>query len=274
MSTALMEPPASPAAPPADTTGQAVVKIPDVLFLGNTSKKNRRYPPAAQDDVIRLASKGVRVMLDHSEPGTRRSVRDLLGYAEDLRREPNGVKGTLCVFTANPMSSMVIHAAKHAPKTLGMSIDSRGSSHNEKGVIVVDSVDQLLSIDVVLRPATTEGLFEDTHDDIDEDNGEESPFAFLRQQREPPEVVAQRVKATISRFTESYSPETNPGELTERIARFTAPDRHGVHRLDPVEIESAPLSEDIVGHDGDYAPPAYIPPETASLTARIRRFLR
>ncbi len=44
---------------------------------------------------------------------------------------------------------------------LGFSHDARGPSKFRNGRVVVESIDQVLSVDLVANPATTSGLFED-----------------------------------------------------------------------------------------------------------------
>jgi hypothetical protein len=132
-----------------------------VKVLGVESANNRTYTPQALRDVARLCE-GAVVNVDHVDPGARRSLRDRIGRLKDAEVRPDGVYATLVLNKGHDMYGQIMEDAEQSPRNLGLSIDARGASKLRDGRSVVESVDKVLSVDLVANPATTRGLFEST----------------------------------------------------------------------------------------------------------------
>jgi hypothetical protein len=133
--------------------------IPNVKLLGTVSAKGRDYPPA----VIQRAAplyEGRPVNVDHVDPGTRRSYRDRIGVIQGVQLREDGLYGTLKFNPKHELAEQLIWDAENAPQNVGFSHDARGPSKLKGGRVVVESIDKVLSIDLVANPATTSGLFE------------------------------------------------------------------------------------------------------------------
>ena len=134
--------------------------IQGVKLLGIVSKKGREYPPA----VIAKAApmyEGMRVNIDHVDPGQRRSLRDRIGIVKNVGIKEDGLYGDFYFNPKHALAEQVAWDAENAPQNLGFSHDTRGVVRNRGGRTVVESIEKVLSVDLVANPATTDGLFED-----------------------------------------------------------------------------------------------------------------
>lgn len=134
--------------------------IQGVKLLGTVSKKGREYPPA----VIAKAApmyEGMRVNIDHVDPGQRRSLRDRIGIVKNVALGEDGLYGDFHFNPKHALAEQIAWDAENAPQNLGFSHDTRGVVRNAGGRAVVESIDRVLSVDLVANPATTDGLFED-----------------------------------------------------------------------------------------------------------------
>jgi hypothetical protein len=134
--------------------------IAGVKLLGTVSAKGREYPR----EVIKRAMplyEGRAVNVDHVDPGTRRSYRDRIGCLRDVQLKEDGLYGTLHFNPKHVLAEQLIWDAENAPQNVGFSHDARGPSKLKGGRVVVESIDKVLSVDLVADPATTSGLFED-----------------------------------------------------------------------------------------------------------------
>lgn len=134
--------------------------IQGVKLLGTLSKKGREYPPA----VIAKAApmyEGMRVNIDHVDPGQRRSLRDRIGIVKNVAIKEDGLYGDFYFNPKHALAEQIAWDAENAPQNLGFSHDTRGVVRNRGGRAVVESIEKVLSVDLVANPATTDGLFED-----------------------------------------------------------------------------------------------------------------
>jgi hypothetical protein len=134
--------------------------IAGVKLLGTVSAKGREYPPAVIRNAIPLYE-GRAVNVDHVEPNARRSYRDRIGCLRDVQLKEDGFYGTLHFNPKHVLAEQLVWDAENAPQNVGFSHDARGPSKLKGGRMVVESIDKVLSVDLVANPATTGGLFED-----------------------------------------------------------------------------------------------------------------
>jgi hypothetical protein len=134
--------------------------IPGVKLLGTLSRKGREYPKEVMAKALPLYE-GMRVNIDHVDPGQRRSLRDRIGLVKNVTLKDDGLYGDFHFNPKHSLADQIAWDAENAPQNLGFSHDTRGGSRNVGGRLVVESIDKVLSVDLVANPATTTGLFED-----------------------------------------------------------------------------------------------------------------
>ena len=149
----------------ADNRGQALRVdreagvIRGVKLLGRESKRGREYPPATMAKALHLYE-GAKVNVDHVPPGTTRSYRDRLGVIRNAQLKEDGIFADFHFNPKHALAEQIAWDAEHAPEKLGFSHDTRGSSSSRGGKVVVESIDSVVSVDLVANPATTSSLFE------------------------------------------------------------------------------------------------------------------
>jgi hypothetical protein len=134
--------------------------IAGVKLLGAVSRKGRLYPKEVMAKALPLYE-NMRVNIDHVDPGQRRSLRDRIGLVKNVTLKEDGLYGDFHFNPRHPLAEQIAWDAENAPQNLGFSHDTRGASRNVGGRLVVESIDQVISVDLVANPATTTGLFED-----------------------------------------------------------------------------------------------------------------
>lgn len=136
--------------------------IPGVKILGRTSKNGREY----SDKALREAAakyEGVDVNVNHpdrSKPHAERKIEDAMGWLESVEIRPDGVYGDLHYLKEHPSSSLVAEVAERRSTRLGLSHNAQGTVSKAGNKNVVESIERVLSVDLVQNPATNEGLFE------------------------------------------------------------------------------------------------------------------
>ena len=133
--------------------------IRDVAVLGNTSKNNRIYTQEALQDAVNLFENS-KAFLSHST--NQRNLNELIGYFKNLRIKEgeNKVRGDFYLLDEGSLGKKILKIAEDNPSLAGFSIDAMGKLKQENGKTIVESIEKGNSIDLVLNPATVEGIFE------------------------------------------------------------------------------------------------------------------
>lgn len=149
--------------------------ITGVRIIGPRSKNRRRYSDRAVDEVTGFAE-GITVNLDHPkdrkeahrERGFLEGVAVLRGCKSNPCSDGRESFGTLEVFKKHPAAELLLERAEKDPQNFGLSINADGATADKRieGDELVESVTKLYSVDVVSRPATNKGLFEDEEEQI------------------------------------------------------------------------------------------------------------
>jgi len=143
------------------TIDRAAGVIHNVRILGRESSNGRRYTPKAMSDAATLYE-GVRVYIGHST--RERTVGEQFGVLRNCRVDGDAVKGDLHFIRSHPLAEQICEQAERFPLTLGMSHDAEGSTRRESdGVLTVEGLARVHSVDLVTVPATNAGLFESHH---------------------------------------------------------------------------------------------------------------
>lgn len=132
--------------------------IKGVKLCGTESANKRRYPlPVLQKNLAKYAN--APVYFAHSDKD-----RDFWEQAGQVmsnpRMGPDGVYGDVQCLMKDPHVQKFFEAAEKMPSTIGMSHSAAGDGHYEGETLVVDDLEEVFSVDIVTRPATTKGLFE------------------------------------------------------------------------------------------------------------------
>ena len=150
----------------------AVSVIRGVKLLGLRSKNRRNYDTPGVRASAKSLLEGARVYIDHPPtPEQPRSYRDAFGVVEGYEYRPGaGHFGNLRFNPDHPLAKQLAWDVKNNPKALGMSINARivPGSTDKNGDIVVESLQQVRSVDIVTKPGTADGIFESDSSGDDE----------------------------------------------------------------------------------------------------------
>lgn len=126
--------------------------IRNVVLCGNKSRNGYEIPESAFSKGAQLLYEGKPVFIDHSENPINRKVRDLAGCVLNVRMENGRPRGDIeCEET--DAGDTLLKLARRPRKGLGMSHVAHYKFN--KGRTQVESVEDVLSVDVVVNPATT-----------------------------------------------------------------------------------------------------------------------
>jgi hypothetical protein len=134
--------------------------IDGVLICGLQSRNGRDYPTSVLSrDFARY--EGAAVNCDHADEST---VGRRLGWFSDVKPGADGrPRGRLNLLKSHPMSAAVFEAAERNPSLFGMSHVAVCGTRRINGRETVESINKVLSIDLVADPATTKSLYESYH---------------------------------------------------------------------------------------------------------------
>lgn len=200
-----------------------------VKLLGLTSRNRRNYDTPGVRNGAKDLLEGALVYIDHPEPEKAdkpRSYRDKFGIVENVRyRAGQGHFGDIRFNPEHVCAKQFAWDVSNSPKSLGMSINARFKPGKTKGNIQdVESLEEVRSVDVVTKPATTRGIFE--HEAPEEDDVMELDLKTLREKH--PKLVEQLIKEEVKTATESTELE----ELRKKA-------KETQDKLDALEAEHA-----------------------------------
>ena len=157
-----------------------------VKILGRVSANGREYSTPALHQAARCYE-GLGVNMNHpdrSHPHLERPVQDGFGWLEGVEVKADGVYGDLHFLKSHAMAGPICEAAERRPDRFGLSHNATGNVVEKDGQRIVESIEQVRSVDIVQRPATTQGLFESTSDSTAATpiltDGQPDPAAELR----------------------------------------------------------------------------------------------
>lgn len=131
-----------------------------VKLCGLTSANRRDYPP----DVFRRdfgKYEGVGIFADHDLRGGERSIEAKFGWVANPRVDADGTpRGDVHLLKTHRLYEPVMEAAERNPALYGFSHIADLHVRRENGRERVESIAEVLSVDLVASPATTKGFFE------------------------------------------------------------------------------------------------------------------
>jgi hypothetical protein len=197
--------------------------IHDVKVLGTVSRNGREYSQNALKDACSILE-GCQVNMDHNRdnPSRERGFMESIGTLNGLYLKPDGVYAKeFRVKKTHPNAPVIFESAERFPKNFGLSINAEGEMVKRGGKWVVESIAKAQSVDVVGKPATTDGLFESI---------------------EPGK--ASTVKLTVKQLIKSHG----TAEMKSRLAKLI--EDGGGYMDQPVDI-AQPMPDTQVNPDGD-----------------------
>lgn len=157
-----------------------------VKILGRVSANGREYSTTALRQAARCYE-GLGVNMNHPDrghPHLERPVQDGFGWLEGVQVQDDGVYGDLHFLKSHAMAGPICEAAERRPDRFGLSHNATGNVVERDGKRIVESIEQVRSVDIVQRPATTQGLFESLSESTEsapnKTDGEPDPAAELR----------------------------------------------------------------------------------------------
>jgi hypothetical protein len=198
-----------------DVTEAEVGVLKNVKLLGLRSKNRRTYDTEGVRNTAPKKLTGARIFLDHpADPAATRQYRDSFGVVESVEYRPGqGYFGAIKYNPEHPLAKKFAWDVKNVPKTFGMSINGviKSGSRNSDGDVVVESLEEIRSVDVVTRPGTAEGIFEE------------------EDMTKVDEKAAQEAKEV----------ETLRGELKQALEELSAVRKEAAERKDRAEVSEA-----------------------------------
>lgn len=156
-------------------TGQGKVDrenkvIRDVKLVGKQSKWGYTYTDSALKEAVPLYE-GVPVYENHAKrdgkESSERLVEDKVGWIENVRWRADGNYGDFHFLESHPHTGMFLEWAERNPKGIGFSQVAYGKKKGKRGAVqYVESINEVLSVDLVGSPATTGGMFESYSEEI------------------------------------------------------------------------------------------------------------
>lgn len=193
-----------------------------VKLLGLRSKNKRTYDTKGVRETALKLLPGSPIYIDHPQTATvSRSYRDKFGIVGKVveHRVGEGYFGDIHFNPKNAVAEQFIWDVLHAPKTFGMSINSSvqyadDGKPNKSGDKVVESIQLLRSLDVVTRPGTTDGIFEE--------ESEEEIMDLKTLQEKHPELVTELLAKNSKTATEQAELEAAKKESADLKKRLDA----------------------------------------------------
>ena len=140
-----------------------------VKLLGEASVNppphDNLYPRETRAKAIALME-GRRVCIDHpatGQAGQTRPYEEGMGLVKNVREKGDGLYGDWHFPPKHRLAEQAFWDAENAPHNLGFSINGDGVKRRENGRALVEEITVLDSVDLVSRPATTNGIFEARH---------------------------------------------------------------------------------------------------------------
>lgn len=188
--------------------------IKNVLLCGNSSRNGYSIPATAFGGESRAKQlyEGKPVFLDHAPRGRElaRSVREMAGVVTNVRFAEGKPYGDIDT-ESYPSGQELLSLARKRPRGIGMShIAEYSMSRDRKSV---QRVDDVVSVDVVFRPATTSTFFERTEESQVDLETLKEELATVRQERDAARDQVNSLKAENEQLKSAAA--ESEGKVTE-----------------------------------------------------------
>ncbi|WP_013626594.1 hypothetical protein [Rubinisphaera brasiliensis] len=134
--------------------------IRNVKLIGLKSRNGRRYLETALREAASMYE-GAKCYLDHWRKSDDRPTKDHFGKFTNVRfEEGKGLFADLHYLKSHPEADTIVERAERMPDTFGLSHNAVGTTRVENGEVLVESIQQVNSVDIVSEPGTNASLFE------------------------------------------------------------------------------------------------------------------
>lgn len=220
--------------------------IKNVVILSEKSKNGRIYTKDCQASAVAGGLfENMQSFFNH-EKTENRNVRDLIGKYVNVKFDEQSKKtvGDLKLIPDTPETKKMLSIAENMPDLLGNSISARGKYYRENDTDVITEIINAYSGDIVSRPATTKGLFED-EEKIETKKNKESEMelkdvtiGIIREQR--PSILK-----PLDKKVEKLEKENK--DLTEELDEYKAKEKlQKKQEKINKKIEEAELPDELV----------------------------
>lgn len=150
---------------PSTQVDRAAAVIRGVRVISANSRNQRRYTDSALDAAVPLYE-GARVYVDHpAGESNARQFRERFGRLTNARRDAGGVRADLKYNPRHPDAETLLWYAENDPGEIGLSHNAEGNGRRlDDGVVLVEKITRVYSVDLVDGPATTMSLYEQEED--------------------------------------------------------------------------------------------------------------
>ena len=167
-----------------------------VKILGLHSRNGRQYLPAALAKAAALYE-GAKVNVNHPKGGplAPRDYQERIGVIRGVAlRADDGLYGDLHFNPKHQLAEQLLWDAEHAPENVGFSHNvqartSRRDSASGAPGLLVEEITRVQSVDLVADPATTRGLFEQSHAAADGNTGTLADLSLAQLRAARPDLV-------------------------------------------------------------------------------------
>jgi hypothetical protein len=152
----------------------------------------------------------VQCNLDHSA-----GVENICGWLQDFRLDGNKIRADLHLLKAHSEYDVLLERAEKMPTCLGMSCAFKGQGKPDSQGRNVARAEKLLSVDLVTRPATGDGLFSaKDSQNVDKQKNHVSRQTIELQNTMPAEPTLQDVLAQLQSVQQTIAQQ---GEIQQTI---------------------------------------------------------
>lgn len=178
---------------------EAAGVIKSVLVLGTKSRGTGVYTAPVMEEALRqYADKPT--FINHTRDGSHPKYESKLGVHRNPRMSPEGIRTDFHFNPKHACASQLVWDARNDPKNVGFSHDADCSYRIEGGKRIVHAIEKVYSIDLVTKPGTTGGMFEE--EEIEPQN---KPLAISTL------AGLDHIRTVL------YSPDVAPAEKRDRL---------------------------------------------------------
>lgn len=130
-------------------------------ILGADSMNGRKYTESAMKNACRLYE-GKPSNANHNTGKADASVYDRLGVWRNPRYQNGRIFGDFHYLKSHPLAERLVEAAERPDlhTVFGFSHDAQGAERPGSGGSIIESIEEVFSVDLVADPATNRGLYE------------------------------------------------------------------------------------------------------------------
>ena len=221
--------------------------IQNVSLLGAVSLNGRVYTREAMQDAVKLYN-GVQVFANH--PGFQdltgtggRKFEDLAGKILNTRLVGDRVKGDVHLIEDEPIGEKLKKIAEQMPELVGFSHRARGEAERaEDGTVVIKRLLEVKALEIVVDPATTNGLFESVIETSEEEEEEMKDFTGVTIEQlkaARPDLIEGITNAVKADLTTEGEHTKELDESKARVIELEAENKELTTKVDAFEAADA-----------------------------------